>query len=34
MRSRRRVALVIETSNAYARNLLLGVVSYIREHAP
>lgn len=34
MRSRRRVALVIETSNAYARNLLLGVVGYIREHAP
>ncbi len=34
MRSRRRVALVIETSNAYARNVLLGVVGYIREHAP
>lgn len=34
MRPRRRVALVIETSNAYARNLLLGVVGYIREHAP
>ncbi len=34
MRSRRRVALLIESSNAYARHLLLGVVGYIREHAP
>ncbi len=31
---RLRVALVIETSNAYARTLLQGVVAYIREHAP
>lgn len=34
MRPRLRVALLIETSNAYARNLLSGVVAYIREHAP
>lgn len=27
-----RVALVIETSNAYARNLLRGVIDYTREH--
>lgn len=33
-RARKRVALLIETSNAYGRNLLLGVVSYIREHSP
>lgn len=34
-RSRRRqVALLIETSNAYARGLLQGVVHYIREHEP
>ncbi len=33
-RPRLRVALIIETSNAYARNLLQGVVGYIREHAP
>lgn len=30
----RRVALLIETSNAYARGLLHGVVSYVREHGP
>lgn len=30
----RRVALLIETSNAYARGLLHGVVSYMREHGP
>lgn len=29
-----RVALLIETSNAYARGLLQGVVKYIREHEP
>ncbi len=29
-----RVALLIETSNAYARGLLHGVVSYLREHGP
>jgi LacI family transcriptional regulator len=28
------VALLIETSNAYARGLLRGIVSYIREHEP
>lgn len=28
------VALLIETSNAYARGLLSGVVQYIREHRP
>lgn len=33
-RARREVALLIETSNAYARNLLQGVVGYIREHEP
>jgi len=31
---RREVALLIETSNAYARGLLQGVVHYIREHQP
>jgi LacI family transcriptional regulator len=31
---RPRVALLIETSNAYARGLLKGVVRYIGEHAP
>ncbi len=31
---RREVALLIETSNAYARGLLQGVVHYIREHRP
>ncbi len=30
----RKVALLIETSNAYARGLLQGVVRYIREHSP
>ncbi len=29
-----KVALLIETSNAYARGLLCGVVGYIREHQP
>lgn len=33
-RPRARVALLIETSNAYGRTLLQGVVAYIREHAP
>lgn len=33
-RNRPKVALLIETSNAYARGLLHGVVSYIREHEP
>ena len=31
---RRQVAILIETSNAYARGLLQGVVHYIREHLP
>jgi LacI family transcriptional regulator len=31
---RRKVAVLIETSNAYARGLLQGVVHYIREHQP
>jgi LacI family transcriptional regulator len=31
---RRQVALLIETSNAYGRGLLQGVVHYIREHQP
>jgi len=34
MHKRRKVALLIETSNAYARGLLHGVVQYIREHTP
>jgi LacI family transcriptional regulator len=34
MRRRRAVALLIETSNAYARGLLEGVRSYLRQHAP
>ncbi|HSH93079.1 MAG TPA: DNA-binding transcriptional regulator [Roseimicrobium sp.] len=29
-----RVALLVETSNAYARGLLHGVVAYMREHRP
>ncbi|WP_145262769.1 DNA-binding transcriptional regulator [Planctomycetes bacterium Pan216] len=32
MKRRRGVALLIETSNAYARGLLEGIVAYIREH--
>ncbi|MCC5022156.1 MAG: hypothetical protein J6386_04840 [Candidatus Synoicihabitans palmerolidicus] len=28
------MALIVETSNAYARNLLHGVVRYVREHTP
>ncbi len=31
---RRQVALLIETSNDYARGLLQGIVHYIREHQP
>jgi LacI family transcriptional regulator len=31
---RPQVALLVETSNAYARGLLQGIVHYIREHAP
>lgn len=33
-RQRRKVALLIETSNAYARGLVQGVVHYVREHGP
>ncbi len=32
MRRRLRVALLVETSNGYARNLLRGVIGYMREH--
>jgi len=32
--SMKKVALLIETSNAYARGLLRGIVAYIREHRP
>src|SRR4051794_29566295 len=31
---RRTVALLVETSNAYARGLLEGIIRYIREHRP
>jgi LacI family transcriptional regulator len=34
MRKRRSVALLIETSNAYARGLLTGVMDYVRRHEP
>lgn len=34
MKKLRRVALLIETSNAYARGVLAGIVSYIHEHDP
>lgn len=34
MKKQRRVALLIETSNAYGRGLLRGVVAYVREHRP
>src|SRR6266567_1896178 len=33
-RPRKTVALLVETSNEYARGLLHGVVSYVREHRP
>src|SRR5690349_5187365 len=29
-----RVALLIETSNAYGRGLLAGIAEYVREHGP
>ena len=32
MKTPPKVALLVETSNAYARGLLRGIVSYIREH--
>ncbi len=34
MRKRRSVALLIETSNAYARGLLSGIMAYVRQHQP
>ena len=34
MKNRPQVALLVETSNAYARGLLEGVTAYIREHGP
>jgi len=34
MRKRRSVALLIETSNAYARGLLAGIMAYVRQHQP
>ena len=34
MRARPAVALLVETSNAYARGLLEGVMAYVREHRP
>ena len=34
MKKQHRVALLIESSNAYGRGLLHGVVAYVREHRP
>jgi LacI family transcriptional regulator len=34
MRRRRSVALLVETSNAYARGVLAGIVAYVRGHEP
>ncbi len=34
LRRPRRVALIVETSNSYARGILEGVIDYIREHEP
>jgi LacI family transcriptional regulator len=34
MKRRPRVALLVETSNAYARGLLEGVTAYVRDHDP
>jgi LacI family transcriptional regulator len=34
VRKRRSVALLIETSNAYARGLLAGIMAYVRQHQP
>src|SRR5262245_8777768 len=34
LRRRHKVALIIETSNSYARGLLEGISDYIREHQP
>jgi len=34
MRPSKHVALLVETSNAYARGILRGVMAYVREHQP
>ncbi len=34
MRRRKAVALLIETSNAYARGILSGIMAYVRQHKP
>lgn len=34
MKAPQKVALLVETSNAYARGLLRGIVAYVREHRP
>ena len=34
MSTRQRVALLIETSNAYARGILQGIIQYINQHEP
>jgi LacI family transcriptional regulator len=34
MRKRKSVALLIETSNAYARGVLEGIMAYVRQHEP
>ena len=34
MRPSKHVALLVETSNAYARGILRGVMAYVREHKP
>jgi LacI family transcriptional regulator len=34
LKKRRSVALLIETSNAYARGLLAGIMAYVRQHKP
>src|SRR5262245_13618315 len=34
VRKRRSVALLVETSNAYARGLLAGIMAYVRQHQP
>ncbi|PHR98721.1 MAG: XylR family transcriptional regulator [Blastopirellula sp.] len=34
MQTRKEIALLIETSNAYARGLVEGIIAYMREHEP
>ena len=34
MKPSKQVALLIETSNAYARGLLAGIMAYVRQHQP